>query len=97
KQPFSDVNTPPTPICFFGPPFTRDVTNDDVRFGSKADIQDDVNEKRDRLAAVSQRPSETFATLPWISEWPLRHRGSRPAQPVAGRASGRDWSATRRL
>src|SRR5262249_43896439 len=46
--------------------------------------------KRDRLAAVSQRPSETFATLPWISEWRLRRCGSRPAQPVAGRASGRD-------
>src|SRR5215467_3704531 len=40
--------------------------------------------KKDRLAAVSQRPSETFATLPWISEWPLRHCGSRPAQAVAG-------------
>src|SRR5215467_8976248 len=53
--------------------------------------------KKDRLAAVSQRPSETFATLPWISEWPLRHCESRPAQAVAGRASGRDWSATRRL
>src|SRR6516164_2519490 len=53
--------------------------------------------KKDRLAAVSQRPSETFVTLPWISEWRLRRCGSRPAQPVAGRASGRDWSATRRL
>ena len=39
----------------------------------------------------------TPTTLPWTSEWPLRHCGSRPAQTVAGRASGRDWSATRWL
>jgi hypothetical protein len=69
-----------------------------------ADIRDDVNEKgRPPCGGLSKVVSRLHAVLavlttpPWISERPARRCGSRPAQPVAGRASGRDWSVTRRL
>src|SRR5258705_9438528 len=69
-----------------------------------ADIRDDVNEKeRPPCGGLSKIVSRLHAvlaaltTLPWISERPVRRCGSRPAQPVAGRASGRDWSVTRQL
>src|SRR5260370_38183784 len=69
-----------------------------------ADIRDDVNEReRPPCGGLSKVVSRLHAvlaaltTLPWISERPVRRCGSPPAQPVAGRASGRDWSVTRRL
>src|SRR6516164_782434 len=69
----------------------------DVRFVPTADIRDDVNEKeRPPCGGLSKAVRDVrYAT--WISGWPLRRCGSRPAQAVAGRASGRDWSPTRRL
>ena len=40
-----------------------------VRFVPTADIRDDVNEKeRPPLRRSLKKSSETFATLPWISE-----------------------------